>query len=28
VRHDAAIGRSVFDATTTSTTAWEYLRRG
>jgi hypothetical protein len=28
VRHDAAIGRSVFDATTTSVTAWEYLRRG
>jgi hypothetical protein len=28
VRHDAAIGRSVFDANTTSTTAWEYLRRG
>lgn len=27
VRHDAAIGRSVFDATTTSVTAWEYLRR-
>ncbi len=28
VRHDEAIGRSVFDATTTSVTAWEYLRRG
>lgn len=28
VRHDQAIGRSVFDATTTSVTAWEYLRRG
>jgi hypothetical protein len=27
VRHDAAIGRSVFDATTASVTAWEYLRR-
>jgi hypothetical protein len=28
VRHDEAIGRSVFDATTTSVSAWEYLRRG
>ncbi|HSO94769.1 MAG TPA: hypothetical protein VLV81_01880 [Acidimicrobiia bacterium] len=28
VRADRAIGRSVFDATTTSVTAWEYLRRG
>jgi hypothetical protein len=28
VRHDHAIGRSVFDAATTSTAAWEYLRRG
>src|SRR6202035_4274076 len=28
VRADHAIGRSVFDATTTSSTAWEYLRRG
>jgi hypothetical protein len=28
VRHDHAIGRSVFDAVGTSVTAWEYLRRG
>jgi len=28
VRHDHAIGRSVFDATGLSVTAWEYLRRG
>jgi hypothetical protein len=28
VRHDHAIGRSVFDATNASLTAWEYLRRG
>lgn len=28
VRHDHAIGRSVFDAASTATTAWEYLRRG
>jgi hypothetical protein len=28
VRHDHAIGRSVFDATNASVTAWEYLRRG
>jgi hypothetical protein len=28
VRHDQAIGRSVFDAVTTSVTAWEYLRQG
>ncbi len=27
VRHDAAIGRSVFDAATSSIAAWEYLRR-
>jgi hypothetical protein len=28
VRHDHAIGRSVFDAVGTSVPAWEYLRRG
>jgi hypothetical protein len=27
VRHDAAIGRSVFGAATSSISAWEYLRR-
>ena len=28
VRHDAGIGRSVFDAASSSVGAWEYLRRG